>query len=472
MTDINEFSVSNNRVYFELDGEDFTVKYPDEYVWSREYLDLMKDIALCAWANKLAFSLDDENYLCFDVSSEQVGFWKWIAYRVHCLDVYQSGDNQMPKDLREVNVETGSDPSSLVPVFLPEQDYSGALTCQSTGKESVATNLILKENGIGPIYSMFYEYPSRAATHKISGREEYESYFDNPTVRVWSDTNTLQSTLERMTHEFEPVTCFWEIMYAVISTPLCVEHGLKYLMMGNQRDTGEAFPSEEFNYVAFEEINQAWIFEQAYSDYLHDVHDVPVVHSSNVRPFTGYGCRKIIAEYEPDFLQYMQNCLRPKPSKRWCLRCYKCNNSWVEFLACEFDPADAGLSHDVLVENPHFAANREDYGFSFPRYDRDEHVWADEGGSDYFYDEVEETLTREQSRAFDEWRRRQESRVDLEGEKYEEMVKNNGTFIEPIARCIPDEIVNDMGLPHVNWTPEALDPNVWSSYASEWRSFY
>ncbi|MFB6236984.1 MAG: hypothetical protein ABEH81_01300 [Halopenitus sp.] len=468
MTDINSFNVNGNRLVFELDGEEFIVKWPDEYNWGREHYDLMKDIALCAWSSKLAFTENTEPSVCFDASDDQIGFWLWIAYRINALDTYQTEGESEPFDFREIKVETGSDTGSLIPRTLPDQEYEGALVCQSPGKESVASRIIMEELGHEPIYSMFYEYPSRAATHKIQGREDYEKVFDNPTRRVWSNTNTLQSTLQELTDNFEPVTCFWEIMYAMIATPIMVDHGLKWLMMGNQRDTGEAFQGD--GYIAFEEINQSFIFEEAYSAYLTEEHDLPVRHTSNVRPYTGYGSRKIVARERPEFLQYMQNCIKPKPANKWCGTCYKCNNSWVEFLACGIDPAEAGLDHDVLVENPHLGADQDDdWGFSFPRYARDEHVWKDEGGEEFFHEEVVDTLTEEQMEAFKIWRSRQEERVDEDD--YQEMKENNGVFIEPIADALPDEVVDDIGLEHSDFVPEALDPNVWVGYSQEWRTF-
>lgn len=468
MPDLTNFAAAGNRLSFQIDGEEFTVKWPDEYRWGREHEGLLKDIALCAWANKLAFTLDEENYVDFEASEEQIGFWKWIAHRVHVLDAYQSGQVE-PTDIRDLNVETGSDTASLVPTSTPEVDGNGALICQSTGKESVASKLILEDQDVGPIYSMFFEYPSRAATHKITGREEFEDYFDNPTLRVWSDVNTLQSTLEPLSDNFEPVTCFWEMMYATIALPMMVEHDLKWLLMGNQLDTGEAFPYDDQDHVAFAEINQSYLFEIAYSDYLSTEYDIPVTHTSNVRQFTGFTSRLIVGEREPDFLQYMQNCLRPKPANRWCLRCYKCNNSWIEFMACGFDPSEAGLSHDVLVENPHFGADRDDYGFSFPRYERDELVWREFGAKQYFEKHIASELTDEQWDAFETWRERQEERLDWD--YYHEIREYQGKYVEPVTNVIPDEVLSDMGRESTDYVPERMDPELWSGYASEWNTF-
>lgn len=468
MTDINSFTVNGNIVKFELDGEEFEVKYPDQYEFGRYHNDFLKDIALCAWANKLAFTKSAHSSICFDTDDEQIGFWLWVAQYVHKLDVYQSDDDTQPVDFRDIAISTGKDTSTLIPVEAPDINLDGALVCQSPGKESIASKLILEENGIEPVYSMFYEYPSRAATHKIQGREEFEDYYDNPTIRVWSDTNSLQSTLRELTENYEPITCFWEMMYAAISVPLMIEHELEYLLMGNQLNTGEAMPTEE--YVAFEELNQSYIFEIAYSEYLNTVRALPVTHTSNVRPFTGYSCRKIIARHDPGWLPHMQNCIKPKPANRWCNTCYKCGNSWVEFLACGMDPVEAGLSHDVLIENQWLGGDGEAWNFSFPRFERDEHVWKYEGARQFFENEVAETLNDEQWDAFETWRSRQMERVD--DDDVNQMHRYNGKFIKPCTVVIPDETVNDMGLPMTDYVPEALDPSLWAAFAGEWHTFY
>ena len=470
MTDINQFNVTGNRVTFTLDDEEFTVKYPDEYNWGREVRDVMKDIALCAWANKLAFTRDKYNNICFDVTDRQLDFWLWIAQRVHLLDMYKYDEDRSHYDFSEVSVSTGGDPSTLIERGVPDQEYEGALLCQSPGKESVAAKLILEENGVGPVRSMFYEYPSRAATHKIDGREEFEAYFDNPTTRVWSDTNTLQSTLEELTDNYEPITCFWEWMYCTISVPLMVEHGLKYLVIGSQLDTGEIFEFEGSDEIAVQEPNQSYVFELAYSDYLNEVQNVPVVQTSNVRPFTGYTCRQIIADYEPGWLPHMQNCLRPKPANRWCGSCYKCCNAWVEFMACGIDPEEVGLSHDVLHENPHLGAdNTEDWGFSFPRFERDEMVWQDDGAKEFFFENIKEDLTEEQLNAYFSWRTRQASRVDED--ELDTLRKYQGKFVEPISAVVPDDVLNDMEREHTDYVPKRMDPREWHGLEHEWKGF-
>lgn len=478
MSDIKNFKLRDNRIDFELDGEKFTAKYPEKYSFGREYLDLAKEFALCQWANKVAFEQPAATYLDFGVDERSIEFWLWVAQKVHELDVYQSLSDEFESDpkpmfnLRDsVTVETGSDPSGLIDSTpsLPDQEYDGALISQSPGKESVATKLICDEAGIPEErqLSVFIEYSSRAATHKIDGREEYTSYFENPTERIWSNFNELQTTIQEYTENYEPITCFWEMAYLTMELPMAVENGLKYMLMGNQLNTGEAMHDPQGRFVTFEELNQSCIFELAYTDYLNRVHDLPVVHTSVVRPFTGYSCRKIIGREEPDFLPIMQNCLRPNSKRRWCLKCYKCNNSWVEFLACGLNPAEAGLDHDVLIENPHFAADNEDWGFSFPRYARDEQVWVDEGAEELFEEHVRDELTEEQEGAFGRWRSRQVERVDWE--EVDHLRKFNGQFIEPVTGVVPDELAFDMGLEHTDFVPELLDVRDYRHYSKQWR---
>lgn len=466
MPDITNFSVAGNRVSFEIDKEEFVVKYPSEFTFGRQHRNLLKDIALCAWANKLAFTLDTHNKFCFDASPQQINFWKWIAQLVHTLDRYQSGDEPI-SDATQVTVETGGDPATLIQPKPLDKPEGGALICQSPGKESIATKAILEKNGVAPIYSLFYEYSSRAATHKIQGREDFEEFFDNPTIRVWSNTNSLQSTLQDYTDNYEPITCFWEWMYCTISVPLMAEIGLRWLLIGSQLDTGEAFRSENNGYVAVQEPNQSYIFEYAYSDYLTRVHDLSITQTSNVRPFTGYACRQIVAQEYPGWLPKMQNCLRPKPQRKWCLRCYKCNNAWVEFLACGMDPEEAGLSHDVLFENPHLGAEEtEDWGFTFPRYERDELVWEVGGAKDFFEGYVKENLTDEQFDGFERWRRRQNDRLD-EG-VYIDLLQYFDSYVEPVEMVVPEQLRNDMGFPHTDFVPERMDPGIWGGLSAEW----
>lgn len=472
MADVTDFKLRSNRIDFDLDGEHFVAKYPDHYDFGREYLDHAKEFALCQWANKVAFERPESAYLGFDVDHERVQFWLWVAQKVHELDVYQSLSDDFESDeielenLRMLDVEVGDDPPALVESELDARLWEGAMISQSPGKESVASKLICDKQGIHPQYSAFIEYSSRAATHKIAGREEYEEYFDNPTIRIWSNFNELQSTIQEYTENYEPITCFWEMAYLTMELPLAVKHGLKYILMGNQLNTGEAMPDPKGRFVAFEELNQSYVFEVAYTNYLSRTLDLPIVHTSNVRPFTGYACRKIVAEREPEFLEHMQNCLRPKPQRRWCLRCYKCNNSWVEFLGCGFDPTDAGLSHDVLIENPHFAGDNEDWGFSFPRYARDEQVFMDDVDHEWFEEEVRSEFTDEQDEAYVEWRDRQLERVDQE--EVDRLRQFNGKFVEPVTGVIPDEVLNDMGMEHTDYVEEALDPRTYRQYATQW----
>lgn len=475
MADIENFKFRGNRIDFELDGEKFTAKYPEEYHFGREYLEYGKEFALCLWANKLAFERPDEAYLDFEVDDTRIRFWKWVAKKVHQLDVYQSLSDDFDSDeielenITDIEVGVGSDPTSLIStpepmnVDLPK----GALISQSPGKESVASKLICDEKEIYPQISVFIEYSSRAATHKIAGREEYESYFDNDTLRIWSNFNELQTTLQEYTENYEPVTCFWEMAYLTMELPVAVNHGVKYMLMGNQLNTGEAMEDPKGRFTAFEELNQAYVFEVAYTNYLRDVFDLPITHTSNVRPFTGYTCRKIVADREPEFLPRMQNCLRPNSKRRWCLKCYKCNNSWVEFLGVGFDPTEAGLSHDVLIENPHFAADKEDWGFSFPRYARDEQVWQDEVDKDWFEEEIRSEFTEEQEKAFKEWRRWQDRRVD--SEEVDELRQYNGKFISPTTVAIPNKTVSDMGMEHTDVIPKLLDPNSYLGWSFEWK---
>lgn len=478
MADITNFKVRNNRIQFDLDDETFVAKYPDEYQFGRELLDVGKEFALALWANKVAFEKPDTVVLDFEADDRSLDFWMWIAQKVHELDVYQSLSEDFDSEeidlhkLREgMTIQTGSDSGTLLADSeIPDKDYSGALISQSPGKESVATKLLCDEVGIPEEeqLSVFIEYSSRAATHKIAGREEYAEYFDNPTLRIWSNFNELQSTLQEYTENYEPITCFWEMAYLTMELPLAVEHGLKYMMMGNQLNTGEAMVDPEGRFITFEELNQSYIFEKAYTDYLNEVLDLPIVHTSPVRPFTGYSCRRIIADREPEFLEVMQNCLRPKPANRWCGRCYKCNNSWVEFLGCGTNPADAGLDHEVLAENPHFAGENEDWGFSFPRYDRDEQVWQDDVDQGWFYDEVYPEFDKETKEAFETWRLRQHERVSEKD--VDHLRRFNGKWVEPVTGAVPSELVTNMGLSHGIYVEPALDPRKWFKYADDWRS--
>lgn len=474
MVNITEFKLRGNRIDFKIDDKKFTVKYPEEYNLGREYLDLAKESALSLWANKVAFVRPEKCHIDFAVSQDRIRFWLWVANKVNQLDVYQSLSDDFDSDeipytdlTKSVEVTTGDDTNSLIST--PELDpgpLSGAIISQSPGKESVASKLICDEVGVSPVYSAFIEYSSRASTHKIAGRKEYTDYFDNPTIRIWSNFNELQSILQDYTENYEPITCFWEMLYLTAELPLAAYHGCKYILIGNQLNTGEAMIDPKGRFTTFEELNQSYVFEVAYTNYLREMLDSQITHTSNVRPFTGYSCRKIIADREPEFLKHMQNCLRPNSKRRWCLKCYKCNNSWVEFLGCGFNPEEAGLDHDVLIENPHFAADNEDWGFSFPRYARDEQVWRDDVDTQWFESEIYSNFTEEQKEAFSEWRRRQEERVDED--EVEHLRAHNGQFIEPVTSVIPDETLSDMGLPHTDYVPEALDVRRYRQYALEW----
>lgn len=474
MSDVENFKLRGNRIDFDLDGEHFTAKYPQEYSFGRDYLEYAKEFALCLWANKVAFEKPDSAKIDFSASDSRIQFWLWVAQKIHELDVYQSLSDDFDSDeielqnLRDLSVEVGSDQSGLLGKTRQAHvdEPHGALISQSPGKESVASKLICDEVGVQPVLSVFIEYSSRASTHKIAGREEYEDYFDNDTVRIWSNFNELQSTLQEYTENYEPITCFWEMAYCTMELPLAVKHNHKYILIGNQLNTGEAMIDPKGRFTTFEELNQSYVFEVAYTNYLRDQLDSEITHTSNVRPFTGYSCRKIIADREPEFLEHMQNCLRPNSKRRWCLKCYKCADAWVEFMGCGMNPKEAGLSHDVLVENPHLGAeDTEDWGFSFPRYGRNEQIWLDDGARERFKNEVAPTLTEEQTQAFQRWRKRQESRVDKS--QVEHLRKFNGKFVEPVTTVIPDDILSDMGMRHGDFVEEALDPREYIQYSME-----
>lgn len=479
MPDISDFKLRGNRIDFRIDGEKFTAKYPEEYDLGREYLDLAKEFALALWANKVAFVGPEDSHIDFEVADGSLRYWLWIAQKVHELDCYQSlsddfdSDEKELWDIREeIQVTTGNDPIGLVepPVLeLEEDDLEGAMISQSPGKESVASKLICDENGIGPINSVFIEYSSRATTHKIDGRKEYKKHFDNNTIRIWSNFNELQSTLQEYTDNYEPITCFWEMAYITMELPLLAYHQNKYLLVGNQLNTGEAMVDPKGRFTTFEELNQAYVFELALTDYLNEVHGLPFVHTSNVRPFTGYACRKLIGKHKPEFLENMQNCLRPNSKRRWCLKCYKCADAYIEFMGCDLNPAKAGLDHDVLVENPHLGAkDTEDWGFSFPRYGRNEQIWVDDKAEQFFNENVKSNLTDEQLEAFGRWRNRQEERVSQEN--VDHLRKFNGKYVEVVDEVIPDELLNDMGLPHGQFVEELLDVRTYRHHSEDWKN--
>jgi hypothetical protein len=476
MADVKQFKLRNNRIRFQLDEEQFTVNYPKEYQFGREYLDAAKEVPLALWANKVAFQKPDSAYLDFEISDMRVQFWLWVAQKVHELDHYQSLSDEFDSEeieyqnLRKmVDVEVGSDTGSLLSTLnLPDKQYEGALISQSTGKESIATKLLLDEVGVDTQKSVFIEYSSRAATHKIDTRHEFREYFNEEPIRLWSNFNELQSTLQEYTENYEPITCFWELFYVAAELPLAIKHGLEYILVGSQLNTGEAMAHSEGRYTTFEELNQSYIFELAYTDYISETMGLPIVHTSPIRPFTGYSCRKIIAEREPEFLEIMHNCLRPNSKNRWCKKCYKCADAWVEFMGCGFNPADAGLDHDVLIENPHLGAiDTSDWGFVFARPDRNEQIWIDDGAKEFFKSEVKPTLTEEQTQAFQRWRSRQNERVDQED--IEHLRKFNGKFVEPVSGVVPDTLTADMGLPHGQFVEDALDVREYRQFSQEWK---
>ena len=429
---IEKFKVRGNKVKFTLGSQDFTVKYPEKYNFTREYHNLLKEIPLCMWANSLAFTKPKETSVPFEVPEYTEKFWLWIAQKVHEFDCYESGTQ--PEKIRPT-IETQSEQRGLLQTPSLSQDgYAGAIISQSTGKESVASKIILDNMGIEN-ESVFIEYPSRALTHKQDGKAEFDNYFGKST-RVWTNCNCLQSTLHEHTDNYIPVTIFWEMLYSVIELPMAAYDKFKYIIMGNEISAGER--KEGKNYVTWEDFQQSAIYELALTSYIKCQHNLPIVHTSVVGPITSFGCRKVVLENEPEFYPKVQSCLRPTPDNRWCLKCYKCERAWIENVALGVNPEDVGLSNSCLIENPHLGADTDDWGYSTSKYDRDEYIWNE------YVDLTEDNsiacqLTINESNHLKIWRKRQKERV----ESYDEYGKYVDKWSSPAERHLPSELVPD-----------------------------
>lgn len=455
MIQVTDFKVRNHKVSFKLQGEEFAVNYPEGYSFGREYLDLMKNIPLCLLANYAAFAAEprEEIHADFEVSTAQRDFWMWVARQTALFDMHLGGEYT----LEGSEWTDGQDNASLIaPPQLPEKEYEGVIISQSTGKESVASRILI-DGKVDPIYSMFFEYPSRAATHKIAGREEFEDYFDNETIRVWSDANQLQSTLEEHTENYDPITQFWEQLYVSICAPLAVKHGLKYILLGNEIHSGEVGYISESDTAYIEELNQSHHFQVGFTQLL-DRMGIPVELTSVVKPMTDFMCRKYLYRMEPDFMEHLQSCLRPTPDRRWCLRCYKCADAWIETISLGMDPQERlGLSHDTLVENPHLGGDRDDWGYEHAKYDRQEVIWTTHV-VDVDLEHLKSELSDEQMEAYERWRQRQADRVDPDEMDYHR--KFFDKYVVPLSKTIPDDLRINPWFEITNFCPDKYDPDL------------
>jgi len=451
MTDITSFNIQGRYVRFTLtlpdDELDFTVKYPERYQFGQQHEEILKDIPLMLWGNAIGFTNASQCEICFDVSESRLRFFTWIGQTNAALDAHYSGE---PFEWGTPSVETGSDTSKLISSDLPDKEYQGTMICQSTGKESLSSLHIMQELGRTPIHSVFVGYPSRAATHKQDSREKFREYFDHDAHRVWSNFNHLQSTLQEYADNYDPCVQFWEMFYAAAALPIAVEHGLKYILIGNELNAGKRIFHDGVQ--TFEELNQSWKFEHRYTDYIVQNHGLPIVHTSVVQPMTDFGCRKVMYREFPDFLHALESCLRPTASHgKWCEKCYKCQATWLESLALGVDPETFGMSHDILFKSPHLGGDDEDWGYSFPKPNRDEVIWQEYDVMDklpnYGSDRLEGLQT---------WRNRQEERVDAEAMgKYKNYYDQ---WSSPVSKAIPQEVRYNPKLEETTYAPEGYAP--------------
>lgn len=453
MTDITQFNIQGRTIRFtiELPDEelDFTVKYPSEYKFGQKHEEILKDIPLMLWANAIGFTKPDQCEICFDVSNNRLQFFFDIAFYNAALDAYYS-DNLI--EWSEPTVHTGSDTSKLVSESLPKQDYEGTMICQSTGKESLSSLHIMQELDKRPIHSLFIGYPSRAATHKQESRRLFKDHFDHTVHDMWSNFNHLQSRLQEHADNYDPCVQFWEMFYVTAALPLAVEHGLKWILVGNELNAGKRITHDGIE--TFEELNQSWKFEHMYSDYLTRIHGLPITHTSVVQPMTDFGCRKIMYREFPEFVHALESCLRPTAAHgKWCEKCYKCEATWLESLALGVDPERFGMTHDILFKSPHLGGDDDDWGYSFPKPNRDEVIWQD-------YDVMDNlpnfSAKSDRMKGLETWRKRQQNRVDYGQMKMYR--KYYDAWSTPVAEAIPEEVRYNPGLPETNYVPAGYEP--------------
>lgn len=427
----------------------FTVKYPKGYKFGREYIDILKDIPLMLWGNAIGFTEPEESYIDFEVSDERLEFFKWIGEQNAYLDGYYSGKTD--PSWTAPRVQTGSDTGALLTPELPDQSYQGTLISQSTGKESISSLHVAREVDERPIHSMFIGYPSRAATHKQESREKFKEHFDHPVHGVWGNFNYLQSRLEQHTENYDPCVQFWEMFYVTAALPLAVHHGLRWILLGNEINAGRKIQLDNGKY-AVEELNQSWVFEHEYSEYVKYHHGLPIKLTSVIQPMTDFGCRKVMYREFPDFLHAVESCLRPTAAHgKWCEKCYKCAATWVESVALGVDPETFGMSHDILFKSPHLGGEGEDWGYEFAKPNRDEAIWED-------YDAIEKlpNLSEEQLDGLKTWRERQEERTSEE--EMEEYRKYYDRWSEPMAEVVPGPLRYNPDLEPTLGGPEGYLP--------------
>lgn len=453
MTDITQFNIQGRKVRFTIslpeESIDFMVKYPKGYHFGQKHEEILKDIPLMLWGNAIGFTEPDVSEICFDVSDDRLEFFKQIGEYNAILDAHYS-DNEV--EWGDPRVITGSDTSKLIEESLPEQDYKGTLICQSTGKESLSSLHIMQELDKRPIHSLFIGYPSRAATHKQESRRLFKEHFDHSTHEVWSNFNRLQSRLQEHADNYDPCVQFWEMFYVTAALPIAVEHGLKWLLVGNELNAGRQIDHQ--GHKTFEELNQSWKFEHMYTNYISDTYELPIKHTSVIQPMTDFGCRKVMYREFPEFVHALESCLRPTAAHgKWCEKCYKCEATWLESIALGVDPETFGMTHDILFKSPHLGGDDEDWGYSFPKPNRDEVIFQD-------YDVMDKlpnfSANSQRMEGLETWRKRQQERVDYG--KMKEYRKYYDAYATPVAQAIPEELRYNPGLPETNYVPSGYEP--------------
>ena len=221
----------------------------------------------------------------------------------------------------------------------------------SSGKDSLASLGLAREMGLEPI-GVYIDDTVSPSENRIKRKHlERLAAMGCPTQLVvnrveqlndfanWSGEETMLGYMHMMTG------------FTFIALPIARAFNARYIVLGNQQNMNFPFRNKD-GYLTYPSFDQT----SAWTSHLDSMMQVLTTGSvrvfSLIEPLTNIAIMKLLFERYPDLAELLVCCdsLDASAEPRWCQECSKCARLALMMRAFGVDPADVGISRDMLGE--------------------------------------------------------------------------------------------------------------------------